>query len=239
MSRFEEARADVARACRVLANEHLADGVLGHVSVRVDDQHMLVRCRGAQERGLAFTNAADIRLASVTGSLVEDVEYTLPNEWPIHGRLLQCRPEIGAVVHAHPRAVLVCGIGDLALRPVFGAYDIPAMRLAFDGVPTYPRSVLIRSPQLADEVIEAMRGRPVCVLRGHGLVATGASLAEAVAAAVRANVVAEVAVELARAGVSAPDVSPEDLPGLPDLGAAFNDDLYWRHLVARLPAESV
>jgi hypothetical protein len=46
------------------------------------------------------------------------------------------RPRAGAVVHAHPRAVLACGIAGLELRPVFGAYNIPAMRLAADGIPS-------------------------------------------------------------------------------------------------------
>ncbi|MEU6698727.1 transposase [Pseudonocardia sp. NPDC046786] len=55
-------RVDIATACRVLAARGLADGVLGHISMRVDAYRMLVRCRGPRERGLAFTEPTDVRL---------------------------------------------------------------------------------------------------------------------------------------------------------------------------------
>ena len=41
-------RTQVADACRVLASRGLADGILGHISLRIDDSTLLVRCRGAQ-----------------------------------------------------------------------------------------------------------------------------------------------------------------------------------------------
>ena len=44
-------RRDVAVACRVLAFAGLAADVLGHVSVRVGEDRLLVRCRGPQESG--------------------------------------------------------------------------------------------------------------------------------------------------------------------------------------------
>ncbi|MDQ3504974.1 MAG: class II aldolase/adducin family protein, partial [Actinomycetota bacterium] len=52
-------RAEVARACRVLAGRGLADGILGHISLRIDTTRLLVRCRGPAERGLGFTDPAD------------------------------------------------------------------------------------------------------------------------------------------------------------------------------------
>src|SRR5207247_1759529 len=47
----------VALACRMLAMEGLAETTLGHVSLRVDDTHFLVRGRRASEHGLLFTTA--------------------------------------------------------------------------------------------------------------------------------------------------------------------------------------
>ncbi len=41
-------RRTVALACRILAYRGLAEDVLGHVSVRVGADRMLVRCRGPQ-----------------------------------------------------------------------------------------------------------------------------------------------------------------------------------------------
>jgi len=127
---LEELREQVATACRVLAAEGLVEGILGHVSARVGDR-MLIRCRGPREHGLQFTTSQDIRLVDLDGRNGElEGGWAVPNELPIHGELLRARPEMGAVVHAHPPAVLLCGITDLPLRPVFGAYNIPAMRIA-------------------------------------------------------------------------------------------------------------
>jgi ribulose-5-phosphate 4-epimerase/fuculose-1-phosphate aldolase len=230
----ERLRETVAQACRILALEGLADGVLGHVSARVDDGRMLLRCRGRQERGLAFTSADDVRLVDLDGHGDDPASgYAVPNELPIHGELLRARPEVGAVVHAHPPAVLLCGLAGLELRPVFGAYNIPAMRLALEGVPVYPRSLLIRRPELAAEMIAAMAGRPLCVLRGHGITVTGASVQQAVVRALDLEALARVTLELARLGREVADLPPEDVAGLPDLGSAFNDEAVWRFHVAK------
>ncbi len=229
----EELRGQVAAACRVLAAEGLVEGVLGHVSARVGDR-MLIRCRGPAEHGLRFTTSHDVRLVDLDGGAGElDGGWAVPNELPIHGELLRARPRVGAVVHAHPPAVLLCGITGLPLRPVFGAYNIPAMRMALEGVPVYPRPVLIRRPELAAEMLEAMGDRPVCVLRGHGITVAGETVAQAVVTALNLNALATVTLELARLGRAVPEVPPEDVAELPDLGSAFNDEAVWRYHVAK------
>lgn len=98
-------RVKVATACRVLARQELIDGILGHVSVRVDRNRLLVRCRGPRERGLLFTTPEEIRLLDFAdeGDLGE---YSPPNELPLHVETLRARPEVMSVVHAHPAAVV-------------------------------------------------------------------------------------------------------------------------------------
>jgi 3,4-dihydroxyphthalate decarboxylase len=233
--RFHEERLRAATACRVLAHRGLAPGVLGHVSVRIGDDALLVRGRGRHERGVARTEAADVRLVSLDGRQLEPVEgWAPPAELPIHTGILRRRPDCAAVVHAHPPAAVLCGLADLELRPVFGAYNIPALRLALDGVPVYPRSVLIRTDALADEMVAALGDRRVCLLRGHGIVAVGDTLQQATVAAVNLNELCAVTLELARLEANPPIVSAADLAELPDLGGHFNDELVWRSLVADL-----
>jgi 3,4-dihydroxyphthalate decarboxylase len=227
-------RTTVAQACRILAMEGLVEGVLGHVSVRDGEDAMLIRCRGAGEHGLMFTTEDDVRRTGLDGTILGDAEgYTAPNELPIHGELLRMRPEVNAVVHAHPPAVLLCGVAGLELRPVFGSYNIPATRMALDGIPVYGRSVLIRRPDLAREMIAAMGDRPVCVLRGHGVTVTGASVEEAVVRALNLNALAMMTLELARLGAEPAVVPAEDVAELPDLGSAFNDLSVWRYHLAK------
>jgi 3,4-dihydroxyphthalate decarboxylase len=153
---------------------------------------------------------------------------------PIHTAILRRRPDCAAVVHAHPPAAVLCGLADLDLRPVFGAYNIPALRMALDGVPVYPRPVLIRTAALADEMMAALGDHPVCLLRGHGIVAVGDTVQQATVAAVNLNELCAMTLELARLGSNPPVLSAADLAELPDLGGHFNDELVWRSLVADL-----
>ena len=44
-----ERRRLLARACRVMAHSGLVDNILGHISLRVGDDRLLVRCRGPEE----------------------------------------------------------------------------------------------------------------------------------------------------------------------------------------------
>jgi 3,4-dihydroxyphthalate decarboxylase len=231
---LEETRALVARACRILASHGLIEGILGHVSARVGDDAMLIRCRGPEDRGVLFTEPADVRLVDLDGEHLEDSPgFDVPNELPIHGELLRARPGAGSVVHAHPWSTLVSGIADFPLRPVFGAFNIPAMRMAAEGVPVFGRSCLITRKDLAAEMIEAMDGRDACVLRGHGITVTGRSVQAAAVRALDLDTLARVTERLARAGVREPrEISEEDMAELPDLGPSFNEERVWRHLVA-------
>lgn len=229
-------RTTIAQACRVLAARGLAEGFLGHVSMRVDDDHLLVRCRGPEERGLAFTVAEDVRLLDLDG--VGDLDggrYRPPNELPLHTGVLRARPDVAAVVHAHPATTVAADLAGLPVRPLLGAYDIPGAQLAAGGVPVYPRSVLISDPALGAEVARAMGDRPVAILRGHGVVAAARTPARAVLDALSVDVLSRFALTIASAGGTVRSIPEGDLAALPDLGASLREDIAWQHEVARLP----
>lgn len=229
----------VSDACRVLAARGLADGILGHISLRVDSRTLLVRCRGPQERGLRHTTPSDIRLVDLDGREAIPGEldgWSVPNELPLHTEVLRTRPDVTSVVHAHPPAVVAADLAGLAVRPVVGAFDIPGTRLAAGGVPVYPRGVLIRNRPLAAEMVQALGDRPAVLLRGHGLTSTGTGVQEAVLRALSIDTIARLSLDITQAGGTLRDLPEEDLRELPDLGGTFNHDTAWRHELARLPA---
>lgn len=230
----------VANACRVLAATGLVEHVLGHVSVRSGDG-ILVRCRGPREAGLAYTTAADVRpvpLDGPAGAGDAAGEWSPPQELPIHTAILRARPDATAVVHAHPPAVVAMSLAGLPWRPIFGAYDIPAARLAADGIPVWPRAALVSTPMLGAELAAFAGDHPVTVLRGHGLVSVAAgppheAVARAVVQACAVNTLASMTLAVVAAGGTPAAIGDDDLAALPDLGPAFNVDTMWRHLCRR------
>lgn len=228
-----EPRETVATACRVLANEGLVKGILGHVSARTADDQLLIRCRGPQERGLRHTTADDVWTITTDGEPVDVPDgYRPPNEAPIHTELMRRRPEVKAVVHAHPPAALIFGLAGLELRPVIGAYNIPALRLALDGVPVFSRPILISRQDLAAQLLDCMGESDTCLMVGHGIAVAGATVEEAVVRAVDLTALMDITVKLAQLGATPDVIDRGDLQELPDLGSRFNAELVWRSLVA-------
>jgi ribulose-5-phosphate 4-epimerase/fuculose-1-phosphate aldolase len=234
---LDQQRALVAQGCRVAAARGLVDGILGHLSLRVDDQHLLVRCRSDTDTGVAFTRASDIRLITFDGTAGAAGEldgYRVPNELPIHVETLLSDARHRAVAHLHPPAVVAADLAGIAIRPIYGAFDIPGAWLARPGVPVYQRAVLIRNSKLGKEMVAAMGDAPVVILRGHGITSAATAVEQAVLQAISLDRLAQAALRVRAAGGTLRDIDDADWVDLPDLGSGFNNEAAWRHEVARL-----
>jgi len=240
MTHLDEQRALVAQGCRVAAARGLVAGILGHLSMRIDDEHLLVRCRSDTDAGVAFTRPGDIRLVRFDGSAGAEREldgYRVPNELPIHVETLLADSRHRAVAHLHPPAVVAADLAGIQIRPIYGAYDMPGALLARGGVPVYERAVLIRNSALGKEMVAAMRGRPVVICRGHGITSAAATIQQVVLQAISLDALARMSLRVRAAGGTLRDIDDADWEHLPDLGPDFNTDAAWRHEVARLDAQ--
>ena len=245
----ESVEETIATACRLLGHLGLVRETTGHVSARLDDSRMLIRCRGRDEAGLVFTQAEAVRSVSFDGQDLDGAgAYETPSELPIHGEIYRARPEVKAVVHAHPRASLICTLLGLELQPIFGAFDPNAMALAAAGIPIFPRSILIRERAVGEALVRCMGYKHVCILRGHGIVTTGASVQEATIRAIQLETLASITLEIAKAGGKPEVISPEDqeyfrrLRETQDQKAqAHGADVFqwtWRHYIRLLAASA-
>ena len=210
---FGELRKKVALSCRILAMEGQMKDILGHVSARIPGtDEMAIRCRDERESGLLFTTDEDIRRVYFDGKGPGLGEYAPPAELPIHGESFKARPDVGCVIHAHPPGALMCGIGEIQLRPILGAYDGAASaRLALEGIPVYPRSVTVTDQQLAADLLTYMGSKHVCLMKGHGTTVTGRTVEEATLRALRFETHCRISWQLQVAGKTAPDLSLEDI----------------------------
>jgi ribulose-5-phosphate 4-epimerase/fuculose-1-phosphate aldolase len=239
MTSLDEQRELVAQGCRVAASRGLVDGILGHLSLRVDDGRLLVRCRSDSDTGVAFTRAGDIRLIRFDGSAGADGEldgYRVPSELPVHVETMLADSRHRAVAHLHPPAVVAADLAGIQIRPIYGAHDIPGAWLARGGVPVYERAVLIRNSALGKEMVAAMRGRGVVICRGHGITSAATTVQQAVLQAISLDALARMSLRVGAAGGTLRDIDDADWEHLPDLGPGFTADAAWRHEVARMEA---
>ena len=238
----DELRRKVAVSCRILAMEGLVDDILGHVSARIPDaDEMWIRCRSSEEEGVRYTTIAAIQRVDFDGKGSHKLpQYQVPNELPIHGEIYKNRPSVGCVIHAHPKEALICGITELELRPIFGAFThLPALRMAMESIPVFPHSYLVNSPVLAAPLIKTMGERSVCLMKGHGITVAGKTIEEATVRALLFNTLARVTLQVAQLGRKASDISADDIAKLPDLGSTFTDIWVWRYYARKLKEEDI
>lgn len=234
----EELREKVMLSCRILAMEGMVDRITGHVSARIGTDEMWIRCRSPEEEGVRYTTIDAIRRVNFDGNGPDIGEhYQVPYELPIHGEIYKSRPTVDCVIHAHPTEALICGITELEFRPIFGAFNIPAMQMALDGIPVFPRSYLVTRPDLAAPMIEIMGEKSICLMKGHGITVIGKTVEEATMRALNFNMLAKATLQVAQIGRTAPNISPDDVEKLPELGATFNDNWTWRYYVRKLKEE--
>lgn len=213
----QELQEKIALSCRILAMEGMVQGITGHVSARIADvDEMWIRCRSPEEEGVRYTAVNAIRRVDFDGKGPHKGEqYQVPNELPIHGEIYKRRPRVGCVIHAHPKEALICGITELEFRPIFGAFNIPAMRMALEGIPVFPRSYLVTRPELAAPMIGIMGENPICLMKGHGITVTGTTIEETTVRALNFNTLARVTLQAAQTGRRVRRYHPKILKGSP------------------------
>ena len=115
------------------------------------------------------------------------VDGRLPpsSEWRFHLDIMKARPEVNAVVHAHPTyctTIAIMGRKIPAIHymvAVAGGSDIRCAPYATFG-----------TAELSAHAVEALRDRKACLLAQHGMIAVGSSLAQAMWLAVEVETLA-------------------------------------------------
>lgn len=205
-------RETVAQACRVLGRLDITKAATGHVSARVPGRdHALIRARGPGELGVRYTTADQVIEVDFDGKPVgkSGAGLEAPHEVFIHTAVYRARPDVNAVVHVHPTAVVLFTICNKPLLPLFGAYDPSALLLALEGIPTYERSILISTPELGTDLARALGPHTTCLMRGHGITSVGVGVEDAALAAIHLNELASVNYQARLLGDPVP-ISQED-----------------------------
>jgi 3-dehydro-4-phosphotetronate decarboxylase len=172
----QEATGELILTARSLYDRGYSFGTAGNITVRAGSTLL------ATPTGSSFGALREDRIAKtdLAGNPLGSNRPT--KELPFHLAAYRARPEAGAVVHLHSTyATAVACLRNLdlhdALPPLTPYYAMNVPRLAV--VPYFPPG----DPALGEAVAALAAETPALLMRNHGSIAIGASLAQAAALA--------------------------------------------------------
>jgi L-fuculose-phosphate aldolase len=160
-------REEIVAHCLKMNASGINQGTSGNLSVRHRSGMLITPSAVAYDD----LSPADVVWMDQDGSYEHSHEAS--TEWRFHRDIYAARPDVQAVVHAHPTyctALAICGIEIPAVHYMIAAAGGPTVRCA-----TYQT---YGTQELSDAAIAALRGRNACLLANHGMIAVGPSLAK-------------------------------------------------------------
>ncbi len=175
-------RREIVEAARRMNALGINQGTSGNISVR-HGKKMLITPSATAYDAMRPEDIAAMPLAADYGSWAGPLKPS--TEWRFHLDIMQARPDVGAVVHCHAMFATILAIA---------RKDIPAchyMIAAFGGTNVRCGGyATFGTKELSLHALAALEGRSACLLANHGLIATGATLAKAMWAAVELETIA-------------------------------------------------
>jgi L-fuculose-phosphate aldolase len=161
-------REAVAGASRHLARTGLVIGTAGNISARQGDL-VAVTPTGAD---LGDVTAEMVSVITLDGEVV-DGDLAPTSEVPLHTGIYKATNAL-AVTHAHAMASTALSCSHSELPPLH--YSC----LGLGGAPRTAPYATFGSQELADNVIEALKGRNAAMMQNHGSIAYGSKMSEAI-----------------------------------------------------------
>jgi len=170
MSSEAELRVLICELGKRLYARNLVAATDGNLSVRLGEDRYLVTPSGVCK---GFMAPDDLLIANGKGERVAG-EGKVTSEFLTHLAAYEERPDVFAVVHAHPPMATAATLAGLDLTLPL----LPEMIMALGGVPTCPYATP-GTPEGADAIREAVRSADALLLDRHGAVTVGKSLLDA------------------------------------------------------------
>jgi len=224
---------DLVLANHILSNEGILDA-FGHVSVRhptAPDRFLISHTRAPE-----LVDANDLQLLDLRGARVAGGERRSYEEVAIHAAMYRHRSDVGAVVHSHAPSVIPFSVTAVPLRPIYHmgsviGHGIPVWDIAKRFGET---DLLVRDATQADDLAEALGGRTVVLMRGHGCVVTGRDVRDAVFAAVYLERNATLLASALRLG-DVHELSKAETQRASEMLRGHAGERAWEYWVRRLP----
>jgi ribulose-5-phosphate 4-epimerase/fuculose-1-phosphate aldolase len=195
-------------AGKVLVAEGQDDFTRGHISLRLPDDPNLFFMK-AHSIGLDEITMQNILTINLEGNVVTGTARR-HSEVYIHSEIFKARPEVNCVIHTHPTYGIALSATGRALK----CYSQPGA-LFYGALGVYDDTInLIRTHAMGAGVARALGSGRAVLLKNHGVVVTGATIAEAVICTLMLENGAKVQLLAEAAGDPAPEFSRADIEKL-------------------------
>ncbi len=165
-----EAARDLVEVGRLLYEKGLIASTEGNISLRLAPDRFLVTPTG---RGKGRLAAADLITLTATGRKIAGAGEA-SSEIPLHLAIYRARPDIAAIVHAHPPTATGFAVAGVPLAECV----LPEVLLSVGSVPLTPYGTP-STEELCEKVLPTARGHDAFLLKNHGAVSLGRTLREA------------------------------------------------------------
>jgi L-fuculose-phosphate aldolase len=170
---------DLMRAGRILERRGMIMASEGNLSARITPDRILITRRGRRVGDLTTRDFVDLALGEPLDS---QGRAAASAEHRTHLAAYAARPEIEALVHAHPPALSAFGVRGEA--PSLRALDLARDAIHALAVVPYAPSGTETLARSVAAALTGAEGAPACdvlILKGHGALAVGGSVEEALA----------------------------------------------------------
>ena len=203
-------RLEITRVTRIVADQGLIRSSDGNISVRLDEDRFLVTPSGLYKMAM---EPDDPIVVNHQGEVLAGKQGLKPtSEMQMHLEAYHQRPDIKAVLHAHPPYATALTITRLPFPTDF----LPEVLIALGDVPTVPYATP-GTTELAESIREHIKNHNSVLLSNHGSISVGKTLEEALIALERLEHAA-FTYHLARALGEPQSLSQEDLVILRAMG---------------------
>ena len=176
-NKLVEAREQLARANRMIANEGVLDA-FGHVTLRhpTDPGRYLM----SRSRAPELVEPDDILEFTLDSKPVKPTDLRLYGERVIHGGIYQARPEVNAVCHHHAPSILPFCISGAELKPVYHLGATIGEKAPFwDSRDEFgDTNLIVAKPEEGASLARALGPHWIVLMRRHGATVAGKTLEE-------------------------------------------------------------
>ncbi|MEA1997308.1 MAG: class II aldolase/adducin family protein [Gemmatimonadota bacterium] len=162
---------EILHVCRRIYAREMVASNDGNVSARLGSDRVVCTPNGMSK---GFLEADDLAVLDLSGNPAGDNRRTPTSETPMHLGIYRMRPDISAIVHAHPITATAYAVAGRTVDH----RALPESFLTLGSVPLVPYGAP-STEELPEQIGKFIRDHNVFLLANHGALALGGTVLEA------------------------------------------------------------